>query len=327
MPILILPSLVRESTASFRINCAQAFNGLASVIAPIVASYAFFGGTEDDGKANLESVKWTYVGVVVVSERCEERVKKTRYLTSFYFVGVFVVAILFSFAHIPEVDEEAIMAAEAAETGEVIRRASLFSPHLLLGALALFMYTGAQVAVASMFMFYGAEVSGFPDNKSAILLSVGQGCFTIGRFLGAGMFKFFRADHLMIVFSTCAIISNIVVIVLKVPNATYALLALMFFESILFPTIFSLGSRDLGRNHKRGSAISKFRLFLKIDGLYLHICLFSYHGCQWWCRTSSTSSGCSRSCQCEYLLHYTFDCICLCLVLRFDWSQMGQVCG
>lgn len=58
----------------------------------------------------------------------------------------------------------------------------------------------------------------------------------------------------MIAFSIGAIISTICVISMKTPNATYALLAVMFFESILFPTIFSLGTKDLGRNHKRGSS-------------------------------------------------------------------------
>lgn len=220
--------------ASLRINTAQAFNGLASVIAPIIASYAFFGGKEDEGpNTKLDSVKWTYVGI-----GC----------------GVFAVAIMFCFANIPEVDEEALMAAEAEETGEVIRRASLKSPHLLLGAFTEFMYTGAQVAVASLFMFYASEVGHFPDSKGSILLSVGQGCFTIGRFLGAALLKKLRADHLMIAFSIGAIISTICVISMKTPNATYALLAVMFFESILFPTIFSLGTKDLGRNHKRGSS-------------------------------------------------------------------------
>lgn len=171
--------------------------------------------------------------------------------------GVFAVAIMFCFANIPEVDEEALMAAEAEETGEVIRRASLKSPHLLLGAFTEFMYTGAQVAVASLFMFYASEVGHFPDSKGSILLSVGQGCFTIGRFLGAALLKKLRADHLMIAFSIGAIISTICVISMKTPNATYALLAVMFFESILFPTIFSLGTKDLGRNHKRGSSFSK----------------------------------------------------------------------
>lgn len=54
-----------RKTAGFRINTAQAFNGLASVVAPIVASYAFFGGENDSssGEGSLDSVKWTYVGV------------------------------------------------------------------------------------------------------------------------------------------------------------------------------------------------------------------------------------------------------------------------
>ncbi|KAG2229240.1 major facilitator superfamily domain-containing protein [Thamnidium elegans] len=220
--------------ASLRINTAQAFNGLASTIAPVIASYAFFGGDESDTSANtLDSVKWTYIGVAC---------------------GVFVIGVIFCFARIPEVDEEAFMAAEAAETGEVVRRASLLSPHLLLGSFTQFMYTGAQVAVASMFMFYASDVGHFPDSRGSILLSAGQGCFTIGRFIGAGLMSRYRADYLMIFFSIGAIISNIFVISMKTESTTYALLAVMFFESILFPTIFSLGTRDLGRNHKRGSA-------------------------------------------------------------------------
>jgi FHS family L-fucose permease-like MFS transporter len=161
---------------------------------------------------------------------------------------------MFCFANIPEVDEEAIMAEEAEETGEVVRRASLLSPHVLLGAFAQFMYVGGQVSVASMFIFYGNEVGHFADSRSSILLSVGQGCFTIGRFLGAFLMKKFRADVLMIIFSSGAIIANVFVVAMKTPDTTYALLVVMFFESIMFPTLFALGTKDLGRNHKRGSA-------------------------------------------------------------------------
>lgn len=155
------------------------------------------------------------------------------------------------------------MLADAQETGEEVRRASLLSPHLLFGALAQFMYTGAQVCVASMFMFYASEVGHFKDSRGSILLSVGQGCFTIGRLLGAILMNKYRADYLMIIFSIGAIISTIFVIAMKTVDTTYALLAVMFFESILFPTIFSLGTKDLGRNHKRGSSFSKQFLVLK----------------------------------------------------------------
>ncbi|PHZ07879.1 MFS general substrate transporter [Rhizopus microsporus ATCC 52813] len=220
--------------ASFRINAAQAFNGLASTIAPIVASYAFFGGTEDSGSKSLDSVKWTYIGVAC---------------------GVFAIAVLFCFVNIPEVDEEALMAQDSEASGEIIRRASIYSPHLLLGALAQFMYVGAQVSVASMFMFYTSEVGHMPDSRGSIILSVGMACFTVGRFLSALLLKKFRPDHLMAIFATGAIIADVFVIAMKTPATSYALLVVVFFESIMFPTIFALGTKDLGRNHKRGSAL------------------------------------------------------------------------
>ncbi|KAG1244301.1 hypothetical protein G6F68_015503 [Rhizopus microsporus] len=117
------------------------------------------------------------------------------------------------------------------------------------------MYVGAQVSVASMFMFYTSEVGHMPDSRGSILLSVGMACFTIGRFVSALLIKKFRANHVMAVFSIGAIIANVFVIAMKTPATSYALLVIFFFMSVMFPTIFSLGTRDLGRNHKRGSAM------------------------------------------------------------------------
>ncbi|KAI8883019.1 L-fucose:H+ symporter permease [Backusella circina FSU 941] len=219
--------------ASLRINISQGFNGIATVISPIIASYAFFGGS-DDASGGLESVKWTYVGVGS---------------------GVFLIAVMFCFVKIPEVNEEELMATEVGETSVTVRRASLFSPHLLLGAFTQFMYTGAQVALASLFIFYATEVGHFTDAYSSRLLSYGQLCFTVGRFAGAALMRVVRADHIMSVFAVCAVITNIFIIAMKTTATPYALLVLMFFESIMFPTIFSLGTKDLGRNHKRGSAL------------------------------------------------------------------------
>ncbi|GAA5817698.1 hypothetical protein MFLAVUS_011249 [Mucor flavus] len=224
-----------RKNASLRINIAQSFNGIASVLAPIVASFAFFGGGTEENIAgdDLESVKWTYIGIAC---------------------GVFFVAILFCFAHIPEVNEEALMAKESKETGELIRRASLMSPHLILGAIAQFLYVGGQVAIASLFLFHSSEIGHFSDSRGSILLSIALGCFTIGRFVGIGLLKKFRPEHLLAAFTSGAIITLIFIVTMKTSATTYALLVVLFFESILFPTIFSLGTKDLGRNHKRGSA-------------------------------------------------------------------------
>lgn len=74
------------------------------------------------------------------------------------------------------------MAEEARETGENIRHASIILPHLLLCVFTQFMYAGAQVAIASMLIFYVSDVDHFSDSRESILLSAGQGRFTVGRF-------------------------------------------------------------------------------------------------------------------------------------------------
>lgn len=97
------------------------------------------------------------------------------------------------------------------------------------------MYTGAQVAVASMFIFYGNEVGLKPDAYSSIMLSVGLALFTVGRFLGALLMKRMRPDHLLAIFSFGDVITLIFVVAMKTPATFYALLVVLFFESIQFP--------------------------------------------------------------------------------------------
>ncbi|KAI9498350.1 major facilitator superfamily domain-containing protein [Zychaea mexicana] len=219
--------------ASLRINLSQGFNGIGTTISPIIASYAFFGGDEE-ATGNLDSVKWTYVGV-----GC----------------GVFCIAILFCFARIPEFDEEAQMRAESEATGEVVRRASMKSPHLWLGAITQFIYTGNQVAIASMYIYYATIVGGYTDSFGSQLLALGQMCFTIGRFVGVILMRWFRADHLLAAYSVCAIIATICAVTVHTQQSTYTLMVILFFESIMFPTNFALGTRDLGRNYKYGAPI------------------------------------------------------------------------
>ncbi|CDS11377.1 hypothetical protein LRAMOSA03640 [Lichtheimia ramosa] len=219
--------------APLRINISQAFNGLGTTISPVVASYAFFGGNED-ATGNLDSVKWTYVGV-----GC----------------AVFVIAIIFCFARIPEFDEEAQMEAEASVTGEEIKRASLASPHLWLGAITQFVYTGNQVGIASMFIYYATIVGHKSDSFSSVLLALGQMCFTIGRFIGAALMRWFKAEHLLAAYAVAAIITTICAITINTPDTTYTLMIILFFESIMFPTNFALATKDLGRNYKYGAPL------------------------------------------------------------------------
>jgi FHS family L-fucose permease-like MFS transporter len=158
------------------------------------------------------------------------------------------------------VDEEAYLADAAAAHPEetAARRASIWSPHLWLGFAVEFLYTGAQIGVASLFLYYSSAVGHMPDSYGSIMLSVSQGCFTIGRFIGAGLLRFIKAEHLLAIYAACASLVTVFVIAMHTPDTTYCLLIVMFFESIMFPTIFSLATKGLGRNHKRGSSLGKW---------------------------------------------------------------------
>lgn len=191
--------------------------------------------------------------------------------------AVFVIAIIFCFAHIPEFDEEAQMEAEANATGEEVKRASLASPHLWLGAITQFVYTGNQVGIASMFIYYATIVGGKSNSFAAVLLALGQMCFTIGRFIGAALMRWFKAEHLLAAYAVAAIITTICTITINTPDTTYTLMIILFFESIMFPTNFALATKDLGRNYKYGAPLCKSQLVLAFS-LILTWCIIVVMG-------------------------------------------------
>jgi FHS family L-fucose permease-like MFS transporter len=162
---------------------------------------------------------------------------------------VFAIELLFCLAKIPEIDTEA----EIVETSGEKRRASMTSPHYLLGIAAQFLYTGAQVSLASFFINYGVEM-GFSQSQSSVYLSYGQIAFTVGRFIGTFLMRFMSSSTLMGIFAIFATVFNIIVVAVHNPNMTFLLIVIMFFESIMFPTIFALATKDFGRNYKTASS-------------------------------------------------------------------------
>lgn len=158
--------------------------------------------------------------------------------------------LLFCLAKIPEIDMEAEIVEESGEK----RRASMMSPHYLLGIVAQLLYTGAQVSLASFFINFGTDVGGFSKAASSTYLSYGQIAFTVGRFIGTFLMRFMSPANLMGIFAIIVTVLNIVVVAVPNPNMTFLLIVIMFFESIMFPTIFALATKDFGRNYKTASS-------------------------------------------------------------------------
>ncbi|KAF2271069.1 glucose/galactose transporter [Lojkania enalia] len=221
--------------SEFRLNLSQAFQAIGSVVAPVLASFVIFKDVHGDADS-LQSVQWVYLGIACF---------------------VFLLAVVFFFAPIPEVTD-ADMAAQAEQTSSETgytdkpfrRQYTLF-----WGVIAQFCYVGSQVAIAGYFIHYVTEAKpSLSSADGANLLAVAQGLFAIGRFSAALLMKFVRPRLVLFTFMT-GIIIFISASMGTHGDAGIAMLSLvLFFESCIFPTIFTLSLRGLGRHTKRGAS-------------------------------------------------------------------------
>ncbi|KAI9170904.1 L-fucose-proton symporter [Paramyrothecium foliicola] len=216
--------------AEIRINLSQAFNGIGTVIAPVLGSYVFFKFSDEEALAN---VQWVYLSIAVF---------------------VLILAFLFFMSNIPEITD-ADMEYQAQETHAGTGDKPFWQQWKLFHAsFAQFCYTGAQVAIASYAINYFVYARpGTSNSTGAQLFSGAQAAFTVGRFAGTAIMRYVKPRKVFLVFLFMCIIFIIPAITNGGITGTAMIFIVLFFESICFPTIVALGMRGLGRHSKRGS--------------------------------------------------------------------------
>ncbi|KAM5347432.1 hypothetical protein ACJ41O_010437 [Fusarium nematophilum] len=216
--------------AEVRINLSQAFNGVGTVVTPLIGSRIFF--SFDDEKA-IQNVQWVYLSIAVF---------------------VWSLAILFWLSNIPEVtdaDMEFLASETKQGTGDepFIKQYRLFH-----AAFAQFCFVGAQIAIASMFINYVSETRPHTtDSQASNFFAGAQGTFAAGRFTGVALMHFFKPRRVFLFFLTACVVFLTPALVRTGTPGMACLFVVFFFESICFPTIVGLGMRGLGRHSKRGS--------------------------------------------------------------------------
>jgi MFS transporter, FHS family, L-fucose permease len=218
--------------SEFRLELSQSFQAVGSVIAPLLASRVFF---KKVGDTDLSNVQWTYLGIAAF---------------------VFCLAVVFFFAPIPEVTD-ADMALQAEQCSDLtgyedkpLRK----QYKLFLGVAAQFCYVGAQVAVASQFIRFSEESVGLTESQASDRYAIAQSLFAIGRFAAAGLFMFIKPRWVLLFFMTMIMIFIALSMAIYGEAGVAMLSIVLFFESCIFPTIFTLAIRGLGRHTKRGSS-------------------------------------------------------------------------
>jgi FHS family L-fucose permease-like MFS transporter len=214
-------------TSAFRLNLSQSFNGVGSFAGPIIGGALFFG-TSSKSSSDLGSVKLVYIAIAAL---------------------VLLVALLFFVTKMPEVKEEELATNRQSGAGLFQHR------HFVWAMITQFFYVAAQVGIAALFINYCTEKNlGITNEKAAYLLSGSLLLFTLGRFIGTGIMKFVAPNKLLALYAVANIILCACVIWLQGMISIYALMAIFFFESIMFPTIFALGVRNLGAYTKKGAS-------------------------------------------------------------------------
>ncbi|EZF92855.1 hypothetical protein H113_06304 [Trichophyton rubrum MR1459] len=218
--------------AEIRINFAQAFNAIGTVVGPVLGSYVFFTTTADNVNA-LQRVQWVYLAIAIF---------------------VFCLAAVFYISDIPEVTD-ADMEYQVALTHVEDNNDSFWKKYQLFhAAFAQFLYVGSQVAIASYFINYSVETRANTSSAlGAKFLAGAQGAFTVGRFSGALLMKFIRARWIFLVYLAGVFIFLAASTTQRGNTGVAMLFMVLFFESVCFPTIVALGIRGLGKHYKRGS--------------------------------------------------------------------------
>lgn len=219
-------------TTEFRLNLAQSFNGVGAFLGPRIGGALFFGTlfTAGTSGSELDSVRYVYLAIAAL---------------------VLFVAFLFYRTPMPEVKEEELVIDRKMHTGK-----KLFEhTHFVWAIVAQFFYVAAQVGIAALFINYCTEKGlGIDNLKAANLLSASLILFTIGRFTGTALMRVIAPNKLLAIYAIANIILCAFVIWSSGMLSVYALMAIFFFESIMFPTIFALGVKNLGALTKKGAS-------------------------------------------------------------------------
>ena len=230
-------------TASSRLTFAQAFNSLGTTIFPYVGSILILGSL-----ATIDPT--TLSGAALDAFRAVE----TQVVVHTY-IGLAIALVLL--ASVVWLRRKSLVETPAAPT-PILRAFDLLTrPRFAFGTLCIFLYVGGEVAIGSLIVIYlmQANVLGMEAGIAGKHVSFYWGGAMVGRFIGAWLLRLFAPGKVL----ACAALTVIVLLTISA-NTTglvsgWSLLAIGLFNSIMFPTIFTLANEGLGERAAEGSGV------------------------------------------------------------------------
>jgi FHS family L-fucose permease-like MFS transporter len=219
---------------SSRLNLAQAFNSLGTTLAPYLGGLLILsdrtGSTAVVKAAEADAVKLPYIGIAIT---------------------LFVLAAAISRFKLPALPD--IEESHGISAGDSIWKHT----HLVLGAIGIFLYVGAEVSIGSFLVNYFSQpnIGGLTERAAAGYVSFYWGGAMIGRFVGSAVLR--KASPGKVLGGAALIASLLVWTTVATTGgvAMWSVIAVGLFNSVMFPTIFTLGITDLGPLTGKGSGL------------------------------------------------------------------------
>jgi FHS family L-fucose permease-like MFS transporter len=237
--------LGKPETSVQRLNLAQSFNGLGAVVAPLVGTNFILSGIEHS-QAELDALKAK--GQLDAYLTQEASSLKPPYLI--IAIVLVLLAILFIRTKLPEVTETT---EEAHSTSKFSLSILRFS-HVRWAAIGEFFYVGAQAGILGFFIRFARQAADIPEKEAGHLQTYAMIGFMAGRFLGTYFMRFIKPARLLTIYAIINIGLVLIALMTHGRIAVYTLMVTPFFMSIMFPTIFALGIKDLGEETKLASS-------------------------------------------------------------------------
>jgi MFS transporter, FHS family, L-fucose permease len=237
--------LGKPETASSRLNWTQAFNSLGTFLAPFFGSL-FILSAAPKTTAEMRALTPEALQAYRLQEAATVKIP---------YVGLGVALLLLAVAigsfKLPTIEQA------QRRIGEKVSDSVWRHRNLVLGAIAIFVYVGAEVSIGSFLVNYfnQPEIGGLSEKVAARFVAFYWGGAMVGRFIGSGLLQKLSTRRLLGLCAVCACALVAISMLTTGHVAMWTIIAVGFFNSIMFPSIFTLGVAELGPLTGDGSGI------------------------------------------------------------------------
>ena len=233
-----------QETSESRLTLVQAFNSMGTFFAPYFGGYLILSRTVSGT---------TMEGTAISLEQRMADAQATQLPYVLVAAVLVVLALIISRARLPELGQETRRA-----NAEQRKHLSLWNHrNLVWGVPAIFIYLIAEIGVANLFINFVSQpsIGNMTHADAANYLILLWGGMMVGRFAGAFLMRSIPANKVLAAFALAAFVVMLAASALHGPIAMWALILVGLCHSIMFPTIFALGIKDLGPLTEEGSGV------------------------------------------------------------------------